>query len=441
MYALPEKFIENMKKQLPQTEWEAFFSTYENAPYKGVRLNTLKGGRDELKALMPFLEEQVEWEQNGFYTKEEKLGASPLHFAGLFYVQEPSAMSAAAKLAASKGEKVLDLCSAPGGKGTQLAAAMQGEGILVLNEPIFSRAKILSQNVERLGVKNALVISEMPEKLTGVFLGYFDKVLVDAPCSGEGMFRKNAKEALGEWSEENVALCAARQESILDSAVELLKVGGKMVYSTCTFAVDEDEGQMQRFVEKHPEMRLIESEKIYPHRQKGEGHFVALLEKVSLSPLQAQKTVRIKEEKRWVSQTAELAYRSFEKSVLTEKFAKNLHEISGTLYELPQGIPSWKGVQALRAGVRLGEVKNGRFIPDHALAVALFAEQCKNKVSFPLGSEAVEKYLRGETVESEGVQNGWCLVCVEGYPLGWAKAVDGVLKNHYPKGLRKMDRA
>ena len=165
------------------------------------------------------------------------------------------------------------------------------------------------------------------------------------------------------------------------------------------------------------------------------------MEKVSLSPLQAQKTVRIKEEKRWVSQTAELAYRSFEKSVLTEKFAKNLHEISGTLYELPQGIPSWKGVQALRAGVRLGEVKNGRFIPDHALAVALFAEQCKNKVSFPLGSEAVEKYLRGETVESEGAQNGWCLVCVEGYPLGWAKAVDGVLKNHYPKGLRKMDRA
>ena len=145
-----------------------------------------------------------------------------------------------------------------------------------------------------------------------------------------------------------------------------------------------------------------------------------------------------KEEKRWVSQTAELAYRSFEKSVLTEKFAKNLHEISGTLYELPQGIPSWKGVQALRAGVRLGEVKNGRFIPDHALAVALFAEQCKNKVSFPLGSEAVEKYLRGETVESEGAQNGWCLVCVEGYPLGWGKAVNGVIKNHYPKGLRKL---
>ena len=232
MQRLPQNFIENMKKQLPQNEWEAFFSVYEKSPYKGVRLNALKGDRYALKCLLPFLEEAVEWEENGFYTTREKAGASPYHFAGLFYMQEPSAMSAAPLLQVQKGERVLDLCSAPGGKGTQLAANTQGEGVIVLNEPMQNRAKILSQNVERMGVKNAVVTCELPEKLSQKFPAYFDKILVDAPCSGEGMFRKNADEALGEWSEENVTLCARRQKHILNEAEKMLKKGGKLVYPT-----------------------------------------------------------------------------------------------------------------------------------------------------------------------------------------------------------------
>ena len=224
-YALPEKFIERMKDQLPKEDWSAFFDVYEQSPYKGIRVNTLKCDVEKFERISPFALEKIEWEQNGFYVEEEKVGAHPYHFAGLFYSQEPSAMSVAPMLEVKEGDRVLDLCSAPGGKGTQLASAMRGEGIIVLNEPVFSRAKILSQNVERMGIKNGVVVSELPQTLSERFVEYFDKILVDAPCSGEGMFRKNADEALSEWSEENVELCAQRQKQILTEALKMLKKG------------------------------------------------------------------------------------------------------------------------------------------------------------------------------------------------------------------------
>ena len=434
MYKLPKQFIENMKKQLPENEWEAFFACYENKPYKGVRLNPLKGGMSALKPLFPFLKEQVEWEEYGYYTDEEKLGASPYHFAGLFYSQEPSAMCAAPLLEVQAGEKVLDLCSAPGGKGTQLACVMDGKGIIVLNEPIASRAKILSQNAERMGIKNAVVTNEYPETLAKRFAGYFDKILVDAPCSGEGMFRKNAEEAFAEWSNENVAMCAERQAFILDCATEMLKKGGRLVYSTCTFAEAEDEGQVCNYLQKHPEMRLIKQEKLYPHKVKGEGHFAALFEK-------AEKTgewdSRIKTAKNSVTQKSERAYRDFEKAFFKNKFAFRLYENNGVLYELPEEVFDWKGLNILRVGIRLGEVKNDRFEPAHSLAVCVKAEECKNVVTFSIEDNRVERYLRGEVIEADA-KNGWCLVCVDGYPLGLGKAVNGVVKNHYPKGLRMV---
>lgn len=434
MYKLPEQFIANMKKQLPENEWEAFFACYENKPYKGVRLNPLKGGMDELKACLPFLGEQVEWEENGYYTEEEKLGGNPYHFAGLFYSQEPSAMCAAPLLEVQEGEKVLDLCSAPGGKGTQLACAMNGKGLIVLNEPISSRAKILSQNVERMGIKNAVVLNEYPETLAKRFAGYFDKILVDAPCSGEGMFRKNAEEALSEWSEENVAMCAERQASILACATEMLKKGGRLVYSTCTFAYEEDEGQVCEYLQKHPEMRLVKQEKLYPHKVKGEGHFAALFEKT-------EKTVewdsRIKTAKNSVTQKSERAYRDFEKSFFHEKFAFRLYENNGVLYELPEEVFDWKGLNILRVGIRLGEVKNDRFEPAHSLATCVKAQECKKVLDLSFDDARVEQYLHGEMIEGD-VGNGWCLVCVDGYPLGLGKAVNGVVKNHYPKGLRMV---
>lgn len=429
---LPEKFMQRMQKQLPENEWEAFFAVYEKKPVKGVRLNVLKGGRDALKAKIPFLGDVVEWEENGFYTDREKLGSSLWHDAGLFYSQEPSAMKVAPLLDVQPGERVLDLCSAPGGKGTQLACAMQGDGVLVLNEPIFSRAKILSQNVERMGIKNAVVVCELPENLSKRFGGYFDKILVDAPCSGEGMFRKNAEEALREWSEENVEACAVRQARILNESVKMLKSGGKLAYSTCTFSLEEDEWQVENFLNTHPEMRLITSEKLLPHTCKGEGHFVAVFEKSSTAE---RETSRIKTAIPNVRRDSEKAYREFEKQFFKTPFAKRIYETDGTLYELPDGVFEWKGLQVLRVGVRLGDVKNGRFEPSHSLAMATRGEDCKNVVSLSETDARVRGYLRGETIAVE-IPNGWCLVCVDGYPLGLGKAVNGTLKNHFPKALR-----
>ena len=423
-----------MKEQLPETEWEAFFDVYEKKPFKGVRLNPLKGGRYALKEKLPFLGESVAWEENGYYTAEEKLGASPYHHAGLFYSQEPSAMCAAPLLEVQEGERVLDLCSAPGGKGTQLACKMNGKGLIVLNEPVFARAKILSQNVERMGIVNAVVTSELPEKLSGKFEGYFDKILVDAPCSGEGMFRKNAEEALGEWSEENVEMCALRQKDILREATKMLREGGRIVYSTCTFSVAEDEGQVCDYLKNHPEMRLMKQEKLYPHKVDGEGHFAALFEKMQRDKDWEN---RIKPVKAWCSREAEKAYRDFEKSFFKEKFATRLHEVNGILYELPEGVFDWKGLQVLRVGVRLGEVKNGRFEPSHSLAMCIKKECCANTLDLTETDARLEKYLRGETVDG-GDKNGWCLVCLEGYPIGLGKTVNGVVKNHLPKGIRKQ---
>ncbi len=423
-----------MKKQLPENEWEAFFACYEEKPYKGVRCNGLKGGRYALSSLLPFLGEQIPWEENGYYTTEEKLGSSPFHAAGVFYSQEPSAMSAAPLLEVKAGEKVLDLCSAPGGKGTQLACQMNGEGIVVLNEPISSRAKILSQNVERMGIKNAVVLNEYPADLATKFQGYFDKILVDAPCSGEGMFRKNAEEALAEWSEENVALCAARQAEILDAATKMLKKGGRLVYSTCTFSIAEDEGQVCDYLKKHPEMTLIKQEKLYPHKVKGEGHFVALLEKTNYAE---ECYCRLKEMKHSVTSGGEKAYRDFERDFFGQKFAHRLYEAGGTLYELPQEVFDWKGLKVLRVGVRLGEVKNNRFEPSHSLAMCVKTEACKRVLNLAADDVRVEKYLRGETIEGD-LGNGWCVVAICGHPLGLGKCVNGIVKNHLPKGLRKM---
>ena len=342
-------------------------------------------------------------------------------------------MSAAPLLEVEPGEKVLDLCSAPGGKGTQLACRMQGKGIILLNEPVFARAKILSQNVERMGITNAVVTSELPEKLSAKFMGYFDKILVDAPCSGEGMFRKNAEEALGEWSEENVEMCAKRQAQILEEGTKMLKVGGRLCYSTCTFSEAEDEGQVCDYLAKHPEMRLLKQEKLYPHKVAGEGHFVALFEK---SAKTTEWDTRLKECKLSCTQEGMKAYRAFEKDFFRDKFASRLLEVNGILYDLPEGMFDFKGIQVLRAGVRLGEVKNGRFEPSHSLALCVKAENCQRLVDLEVDDPRLEKYFKGETIEGE-IPGGWCVVCVHGYPVGLGKAVNGIIKNHYPKGLRR----
>lgn len=432
MYKLPEKFIEKMKKQLPPSEWEAFFAVYEKEPYKAVRINPLKLTAEEFIKISPYALRKVAWAKNAYYVTEEKVGAHPYHFAGLFYSQEPSATCAVPLLGIEKGDRVLDLCAAPGGKSTQIAGELLGTGLLVSNELVFSRAQILSGNIERLGVKNAVVTSETPARLSAFFGGYFDKILVDAPCSGEGMFRKNAEEAYAEWSEENVELCVRRQAEILDEATKMLRTGGRLVYSTCTFSVEEDEEQIAAYLKNHPEMRLVKTEKLYPHRVEGEGHFAALLEKTDGGERERVKPIKAK-----CGGASEKLWQEFRKQTLLTDY-ETVYEGGGALYALPNGVFDWRGLNVLRVGVRLGEVRGGRFEPSHALAMSLKKEECTNVLALTLADGRTEKFLRGEEIEAEEVKKGWCLVCVDGYSVGWGKASGGRVKNHIPKALRKM---
>ena len=302
---LPQKFTERMQSLLGQ-EYAAFETCLLQEPRRSLRINTLKskdGQGKDILSVLPFSLSPVPWAETGYYYEEEEQpGRHPFHQAGLYYIQEASAMAPVTFLEAKPGERILDLCAAPGGKSTQIACAMEGRGTLVCNEIHPARARILSENVERMGITNALVLNETPERLSGRFEEYFDRILVDAPCSGEGMFRKNDA-ALEEWSEENVQLCAGRQAQILDAAAGMLKPGGRLVYSTCTFAPEENEGSISRFLERHPDFELLSMPltegmepgrgewtehpaedigytiRLWPHKVQGEGHFVAVLEK------------------------------------------------------------------------------------------------------------------------------------------------------------------
>lgn len=426
MTQLPEKFRERMKRELG-CEFPVFLRSYERPAYRAVRINSLKLSAEEFEKISPFpLGERTPWEENGFYVSEEKVGRYSHHFAGLYYSQEPSAMSVAPLLGAEAGDRVLDLCSAPGGKGTRLAEATGGKGLVVMNEYVSSRAKILSQNVERMGIANAVVLNESPESLSEKFVGYFDKILVDAPCSGEGMFKKNEEEALSNWSEENVLMCARRQRSILNEAAKMLRAGGKLAYSTCTFSREEDEDQTAAFLREHPEFTLLEERKLYPHEAKGEGHYAALFSK------REGEEGTVKPAKATCDKNSEKLYRAFERE-FTDRSFQNLHRAGDVLYALPDGMFSLKGLNVLRAGVRLGDFTGERFEPSHSLAMVLKRKECKNFLS--LTEEEALKYLRGETLVSEN-QKGWCVVGIGDYPLGLGKISGGVVKNHYPKGLR-----
>lgn len=424
MIELPFNFLMRMRSGLG-ADYAAFVSSYDRAPYRGVRVNSLKISAGQFKKISPFALEQVEWEENGFYVDEDKAGKTVLHAAGLYYVQEPSAMSAAPLLEVKAGERVLDMCSAPGGKGTQLAQKMGGSGVIVLNEINFSRAKILSQNVERLGVTNAAVISASPEALETPFRGYFDKVLVDAPCSGEGMFLKEPN-AVREWSEQNVEACARRQFQILNSAAKVLKSGGLLVYSTCTFAPQEDELQVEQFLKNNGQFKLLQMKKLLPHECKGEGHFVALMQKCGgeecdVPPFKCE----FKDGKLLA------AYREFESRYLKKTF-DNLHLAGDTLYSIPEACPSLP-FKVLRAGVRLGEFIGGRFEPSHSLAMCLKGEEAQ---SVEVDHGTALDYLGGKTFDCPAQISGWAMVTYKGFPLGWCKCVNGIAKNHLPKGLR-----
>ena len=414
MIDLPAQFSDRMRGSLG-AEYASFLKSYERPAERAIRVNTLKITAEEFEKISPVpLDGKVPWEANGYYSPAEGLGRHILHSAGLYYVQEPSAMCAVPRLEVTAGERVLDLCSAPGGKGTQIAQYMQGEGVLVLNEIDSSRCAVLKGNVERMGVRNALVTSLSPEKLADYYFNFFDKILVDAPCSGEGMFKKE-EFALREWSLKNVTACAVRQAKILESADKMLAGGGRLVYSTCTFAPEEDEGQIENFLKLHPDYKLVSVEKLYPHKVRGEGHFCAVLQKGDGERREDFLPRKDKNDRQLIS-----AFASFIDM-------PNIRTFGDSLYSAVEGLPA-----EFRSGVRLGDVKNGRFEPSHALAMCLKKDDFD---SVEVDEKTALNYLRGLTFDCPH-KDGWRLVTYLNYPLGWCKVSKGVAKNHLPKGLR-----
>ena len=455
---LPIEFQKRMQEML-QEEYVDFLNGYDKPRFHALRRNPLKIGEMEFENLLPFELKPVPWAKTGFYYEnKEQPGKHEYHEAGLYYIQEPSAMSVVEYLEVKPGEQVLDLCAAPGGKTTQIAGFMDGKGLLVCNEIHPQRVKILSENIERLGVKNALVTNETPQRLSAIFPGFFDKILVDAPCSGEGMFRKN-EEALVEWSLENVQMCADRQDEILEEVAKMLRPGGRICYSTCTFAPAENEECMARFIIRHPEFHLIEVEKkgamsagepayssieveglektirLWPHKLDGEGHFIAVLEKDGILE-EGYKPIAKTGNEKPIKEKEYQEYLEFEKEFLTIKIQEGCMMFGEQLYSMPANMPVLKGLKVLRPGLHLGTIKKKRFEPSHALALALKSNEVLHTWDLKSGSLECKQYLSGQTFPAEG-EKGWYLITVDGYSIGWGKLAGGIMKNHYPKGLRK----
>ena len=442
---LPGNFTERMKNMLGG-EYDAFVCALETEPIRsGFRVNILKENAKNA-VLSEFGElESVPWCETGYFAdKSEISGNHPYHTAGLIYFQEPSAMSVVEGLPIDEGDYVLDLCAAPGGKSTQTAAKLNGTGLLVSNEIVRKRAEILSGNIERMGIKNAVVTNESPEKLAKKYPSFFDKIIIDAPCSGEGMFRKEPQ-AVTEWSIEHTKSCAARQKNIIDSAVKMLRGGGYIIYSTCTFAPEENEQVVSYILDNYnfelceiPKLSMLsdgvpawsdgneeltKTKRIFPHREKGEGHFIALLRNLDDTP-------PIRQEVK--SQKIDLKlYREFEKAAMNFELQGNFTLFGDNLYLIPDGIDI-NGVKVIRAGLHLGVMKKNRFEPSHAMATACPKKFFKNIAEY--GIADANKYLSGEVLPCE--KKGWCAAAYKGFVLGWGKSDGAMLKNHYPKGLR-----
>ena len=447
MIPLPEAFLENMQRLLGD-ECPAFLRALEEPPTLALRLNPKRPGAET--AALPFMESAVPWAALGRYLKtgaDAKPGSSVAHAAGAFYIQEASAMASAAVLDARPGERVLDLCAAPGGKSTQIAAALSDSGLLVSNDPEPQRARALAGNLERMGAMNAVVTSALPEQLSARWPGeLFDAILVDAPCSGEGMFRRDP-ESRTEWKPSSPEGCARRQAGILDHAAKLLRPGGRLVYSTCTFNDLENEGSVLGFLARHPDFAPEDFElpgvgastqgmlRLLPHRVRGDGHFVARLRRAGeaasdrISDAPAPKVDR--------EAVKLLQALTREVCVLPDALAKMTPFIQGDrLYCAPRETPPLNGLRVITPGLCLLKIGRNHLEPDHALAMAL-PPACAHRRA-ELSDDQARAWLRGEAIELDG-EKGWTLVLYHGMPLGWGKRSGSTLKNHLPKGLRRQN--
>lgn len=428
---LPQGFLQRMEAQLGD-QFPAYLQSLERPRAVALRFAPQKGPAPSL----PFLLDPVPWEPAGhYYDPESRPGLHPYHEAGVYYLQEASAMAPVALLDPQPGERILDLCAAPGGKSTQIGGRLLGQGLLVCNEIEPKRARILSRNIERLGISNALVTNEHPAALANHLPGFFDRVLIDAPCSGEGMFRKE-EAAVTDWSQKIVRMCADRQLQILASGAKMVRPGGRLVYSTCTFSPEENEQAIAAFLESHPAFvpEAVDapwfskgengSFRLWPHLVRGEGHFAAVLRRTGDGSVPEMSGKPKKLPKEWVD---------FAREMGIQLPAGRAMSFGQSLYWVPEDLPPLQGLKVVRPGLELGIVKKGRFEPAHALA--LWLRDCSRQISFQASAEELRRYLHGDVVPC--AQKGWTLVQVDGYSLGWGKGDGNILKNHYPKGLRR----
>lgn len=447
----PIEFLKQMQTMLGD-EYPAFLQAMEMRPALALRLNPKRTHAES--ASTPLIECPVPWESHGRYLRSTdiKPGSTILHAAGAFYMQEASAMVSVAVLKPQPGEKILDLCAAPGGKSSQIAAAMQDQGMLISNDPETSRSRILAGNLERMGAANAIVVNAYPDQLAQQWPDCFDALLVDAPCSGEGMFRRDP-DARSEWNPASPEGCAKRQAEILDQAANLLRPGGRMVYSTCTFNNAENEGSILNFLNRHPEFSTEEfhlegvgdSENgmlhIYPHRVNGDGHFVARLRKAENAPAATKpspKSMRKGRKANPVKRDPDLsewiALLTRDVCTLPDTITQQKYFACGDwVYCAPQSAPDLSGIHVISPGLCLFKMGRSHVEPAHALAMALPPEMAHRRAE--LDFEKARQYLSGEAMEFEG-EKGWTLVLYKGMPLGWGKVSNGILKNHLPSGLR-----
>ena len=471
MADLPQSFLDSMKEILGE-DCEAFLAGFDGQRQYGLRVNTLKMNLEEFERIAPFHLKKVPWISNGyFYEAEDAPAKHPFYSAGLYYLQEPSAMTPASRLKVQPGERVLDLCAAPGGKATELGAALQGEGLLVANDINTARARALLRNLELFGISNSFVTNEPPHVLAERFPEFFHKIMVDAPCSGEGMFRKNPA-VVDSWQEKGPEYFSKLQREIIVQAADMLLPGGMMFYSTCTFSPLENEKTITHLLKERPDMEVIPMEdyegfaegltsyrgevfdescklcrRIWPHKMSGEGHFMALLHKKSGTQQQVQQTVSQSsiwwEKCKGLNKEQKAAAEDFFSHVNIAYDEKRIDVRGDNLYYLPAPKYDGRGLHFLRNGLFMGEFKKKRFEPSQPFALALHAQDFDQVLDFPADDERLSRYLRGETLDvsdliaGEKKRKGWQLVMVAGHPLGFGKLVNNNLKNKYPAGWRK----
>ena len=446
---LPQKFCDNMKMILGE-QFEDYLASFTSPSNTALRINPFKRwtGFD----YKDFHLRKIDWTENGYYYQNDNAGKTIYHDSGLYYIQDASAMAVVELMDIKPHEKVLDLCASPGGKSTQISEKLKNTGLLVSNEIVPSRAKTLSFNIERMGITNAIVLNESVEKISDKFPKYFDKVLVDAPCSGEGMFRKN-HEAINEWEKTDIYSCAKRQLDILEKASICVKSGGTLAYSTCTFNIEENEHVIAKFLTHHPDFYIANNDKshffssgidirqyykdididttkcvrLFPHIQECEGHFICIMKRKEIGEIE------YKNEKTNINNKTRDVVKKWFKDNNMSVDIDNISIINDNIYQNPEFTINVKTLKFLRYGLHLGQIIKDRFEPSHSLALAIKNPQ--NVIN--IDKSQLEKYLHGDVLNCENNNNGWYIISYENIPIGWGKNVNGTIKNYYPKGLRK----